>query len=147
MISLSIKNPTPKKLFEWRRPTTTPVPIQNHPRFNVPSLMSHHSQKMGKIEYSRWIEEQKRHFKVGDLVTLKIVVPQDNICPWLLRVSYIEEDHNQVHWDSSAMMPAAITCVTSTGVSNHKSPTTLRQLTPEEKELAKLSHTQPLGTA
>jgi hypothetical protein len=109
--------------------------------------MAQQPMKMGKIEYSRWIEEQKKLFKVGDMVSLVMIKPQPNICPWLLRVSYIEEDHNHVYWDNASGTPAAISVITSTGVTNHKAPATLRHLTEEEKELAKLSHTQPLGTA
>jgi hypothetical protein len=103
--------------------------------------------RMGKIEYSRWIEEIKTKFKVGDLVTMAICAPQANICPWTCRVTFIEEDHNHVLWDSTAHQPAAVSIITDTGVTNHRAPSTLRLLTEEEKALASLKNQQPLGTA
>lgn len=109
--------------------------------------MSNQPRKMDKITYSRWIEEQKKKFKVGEQVTLAMVAPVKDRLPWLLRISYIEEDHNHVYWDVSADDPACITLTTPTGVTNHKAPSTLRHLTPEEIELVKLSNTQSLGTA
>ena len=102
---------------------------------------------MGKIEYSRWIEGVKERFKVGQKVALAVIPPKEHIKPWILTISYIEEDHNQVRWDNSAYQPAAITLMTETGVCDHRAPSTLRPLTEEEEALVKLQNIEPSGSA
>lgn len=149
MISIRLKNPN-QSVWSWPRAHVPALVQQHHPQLQhrTPIVLSHQTiQRMGKIEYSKWIENQKKLFAVGDLVTLSIIKPQPNVCPWVLKITFIDEDHNQCGWDHISFQPAAFTVVTPSGVYNHRAPSTLRKLTPEEIDLALLQDQQPLGTA
>jgi len=104
-------------------------------------------QRMDKLAYTKWVEEVKQEWKVGDLATLKPVVAMPNILPMYYRVTFIDELCHNVPYDYSTWEPLALTCVTSHGMHMCKSPNVMRHLTEEEEALVRLSNQKPAGTS
>lgn len=102
----------------------------------------------GKMQYSAWIEETKKEWKVNDLVTLRQIAPLPNYLPPIFYViSYIHEIHLHAKWDEDIQQPIALVCLTAEGKYLNKCPAVLRHFTPEENALVDLQNTKPSGTA
>lgn len=94
-----------------------------------------------KIEYSRWIEEVKSQFAVGDLVTLRSVITSPSKwIPYYYEIVGINELHYTCDWNAHLREPEAIMVNTSGNFLLHKCPSILRKLTPEEINRVRLSN-------
>ena len=100
-------------------------------------------QRMDKLTYTKWIEEVKQEFDVGELVTLKLIAETPNVLPMYYRITFIDEMCHNVPYDYSRWMPMALTCKTQQGVHICKCPDDVRHLTFEEIKLVTLSNTKP----
>jgi hypothetical protein len=99
-----------------------------------------------KLQYSLWIENVKRHYAVGDLVTLWQIPFQVDHAPEYWIVSYINECHRDVVFDVEIRQPSAITLRNPNGQLVRKCPAVLRQLTAKEIELVNLLNMPISGT-
>ena len=101
---------------------------------------------MDKISYSKWIDDVKQMWDVGDLVTLKDISYTPHCLPLYYRITYIDELCHNVPYDAKTNEPMALTCRTSTNIHVCKAPSTMRLLNKEEVELVTLSNKKPVGT-
>ena len=89
------------------------------------------------MEYTNWIEEVKKEWKVGDLICLRSNVEMANSCPLHYRIEGIQEIHYLAELATFYREPKAINCVIPDTV-KHVSfcPKEIRKLTDKEVSLA-----------
>ena len=138
MITYSIR---PKTVWQGIKDITRGfIPSANdRPARTWPKL----NDRWSKERYTTFIEQVKQQFKQGDLVTLKSIQPIKNLLPIHYKVSYIDELHYTVKYDSFYMEPAAVVAQGMDGILIPRAPISLRQLTKEELELVHLHNTKP----
>ena len=103
--------------------------------------------KWDKLQYSQWVEKVKEKFKVGDRVTFASCPPIASCLPYHMEITYINELHHYIEYDSDIQEPKAIVCRNMRGTFENKCPATLRPLTYEELCLVNLSNQKSQGTA
>ena len=102
----------------------------------------------GKVQYTMWIEEIKKEWKVNELVTLRQFEPVENrLPPIFFVISYINEILHHSKWDEDIQQPIALVCLTSDGRYLNKCPAVLRHFTAEENALVDLQNSKSAGTA
>ena len=120
--------------------------IYNWPMQAVKQLGAPSAVRMGKWEYSKYIDGVKAKFHENDLITLHHVPEQTNRKPVAFIITYIEEMWNNVKYDDITGLPLCLTCrVLHGGVVVQKTPAAMRLLTDRELELVYLSNSSAVN--
>lgn len=106
-------------------------------------------QKMGKMEFSKWLEKNVCSTYVkGDRLTFATTPTIPNQAPPVVyELIYINELWYNNEWDDVVKEPACLSVRSINGVVLSKCPSIMRKLTEEELNLVNLSNTPPQGNA
>lgn len=143
MLTRVIERPRPPGLFEQVRNAFRPQQQQQQQRpAYVPATLGLMGRAgWGKVEYARWVEEVKKTYKHGSLVTLKGAEIREGKLPYVIfTVEFVQEIHWDVQWDEVAQQPRCLGLKAANGrfsVPIYYPPANVRLLTPEELELVR----------